>query len=146
MEKKSVLFYRIASATLILFACVHLIGHFSDPADTLDAEGLTLWRSMESYHIAILGVERSFIDFLTGYSWYLFVFTLFLGFQNLVIVNRNQTRPDFVRTMTILNLGMIGILAILTLKYFILPPFILFAVSWVFFLLSLVTNKSVEAG
>jgi len=146
MEKRSVLFYRIASAILIFFACAHLFGHFSDPAETLDAEGLALWHSMESYQLNLFGFERSFIDFLTGYSWYLIVFTLFLGFQNLVVVNRNQDRPDFVRSMTILNLGLLAILSILTLTYFILPPFVLFALSWLFFLLSLVTNKSVKAG
>lgn len=146
MNKKQALFFKIASYGCIAFALIHLIGHFEDPSALFpDEAGKALLDGMQNYELNLMGQKRTIEDFLTGHSWYLSVFMLASGIQNLLAMKYNADRPQFVRTQTILNLGMFAILFGLTYRYFIYAPLSLFGIIWLLYLISLVFGRTASA-
>ncbi len=143
MNKKQALFFKIASYGCIAFALIHLIGHFEDPSALFsDEAGKALLHGMQTYELNLMGQKRTIEDFLTGHSWYLSVFMLAIGIQNLLAIKHHADRPQFIRTVTILNLGMFAILLGLTYRYFIYPPLALFAIIWLLYCISLVIGRT----
>jgi hypothetical protein len=71
---KPVIFYRIASVLLLLFAALHTFGFRQvDPQWGVDS----LISSMRSIHFDIMGTSRTYWDFFVGFGLF---FTIFLVF------------------------------------------------------------------
>ena len=146
MNKKQLLLYKIASYGCIAFALIHLTGHFQDASALFpDEEGKVLFHAMQNYEINIMGLQRTVEDFLTGHSWSLTVFMLGIGIQNLLAVKHSADRPQFIRSLTVTNLGMFGILVGLTYRYFIYPPLVLFGMIWLLYFSSLLPGRTSSA-
>lgn len=144
MQNKSAFFYKLGSYVLILFALIHASSFFSDPVKLLtDEESKKVWQLIDMHTFNIEGWSFTVRHLLTGFSLYLEIFALGLGVLNLFIVKYQASHASSLRPLAVVNLGIIGVVLIITASYFHLPPLILFGLSWLFFLLSFILAKRV---
>lgn len=142
MRNKSTLFYKLGSYVLILFALIHTLSFFNDPAELLtDEESRKVLQLIDTHTFQIEGWSFTVRHLLTGFSLYLEVFALGFGLLNLFIVKYQGDNASSLRPFIVVNLGIIGIVVVITAVYFHLPPLILFGLAWLFFLLSLIVAK-----
>jgi hypothetical protein len=72
MRNKTTLFYKLGSYVLILFALVHTLSFFNDPAELLnDAESKKVWQLIDTHTFEIQGWSFTVRSILTGFSLYL---------------------------------------------------------------------------
>ena len=91
--KRSSLFFRTGGYLFILFFVAHSFAHFSDPATRLpDAESKRVWQLINNYEFDVGGLVINPGRFLTGYDWFLMIFTLFSGVQILLIAQTGDRR------------------------------------------------------
>ena len=131
--KKTTRFFRLGCWTLVATAALHMVGFFSPqppPADETDAK---LRELAETYHWSLMGMERSLMDFLHGFSLVFAVFAAFVGVLGLLTLRRGGGRPDLLRGHAVAYLVLAAALLALSLAYFIPPPIVSFAVATVFF-------------
>jgi hypothetical protein len=137
MRNKGVLFYKLGSYFLILFALVHTLSFFSDPAELLTNEEDKGVLHLIQTHVFNFGsFSTTTKALLTGFSLYLEIFALFAGVLNFLIVRQHGGNPSFLKIMAGVNLVMLGLILVVTFIFFHLPPQILFGLTWLFFLLS----------
>lgn len=142
MHNKSKWFYKLGSYALILFAAVHTIAFFTDPAKLLtDEESKRVWQLIDTHQFNLEGMSFTIRSMLLGFNWYLEIFTLGLGVMNLLIVKQLAGQVASLRLMAVANVVIVGSLVVVTAIYFHLPPLVLFGLAWVFFLASLLTAK-----
>ncbi len=142
MQNKRVLFYKLGSYVLILFAAVHTVAFFSDPAKMLtDEESKKVWQLIDTHLFNIEGMVFTIRSLMLGFNWYLEVFTLGLGVLNLLIARQLAEQIASLRLMAVANVVIVGLVVVVTAIYFHLPPLVLFGLSWLFFLASLLTAK-----
>lgn len=142
MRNKSKLFYNLGSYALILFAAVHTIAFFTDPAKLLtDEESKRVWQLIDTHQFNIEGMAFTIRSMLWGFNWYLEVFTLGLGVLNLLIARQFAEQVASLRLMAVANVVIVGLLVVVTAIYFHLPPLVMFGLSWIFFLVSLLTAR-----
>lgn len=138
------LFYKLGSYVLILFAVIHTSALFGDPAKLLtDEESKKIWQLIHSHQFHIEGMSFTVRSLLMGFSLYLEIFSLGLGVLNLVAAKYQADNKAFLKTMAIVNLLILGLLLVVTAIYFHLPPLILFGLAWLFFLISFIMVKKV---
>lgn len=142
MHNKSKWFYKLGSYALILFAAVHTIAFFTDPAKLLtDEESKRVWQLIDTHQFNLEGMSFTIRSMLLGFNWYLEIFTFGLGVMNLLIVKQLAGQVASLRLMAVANVVIVGLLVVVTAIYFHLPPLVLFGLAWVFFLASLLTAK-----
>lgn len=142
MRNKTTLFYKLGSYVLILFALVHTLSFFNDPAELLaDAESKRVWQLIDTHTFEVQGWAFTVRSILTGFSLYLEAFALGLGVLNLFIVKYHAGNPSSLRAMATVNLGIISVVLIITAIFFHLPPLVFFGLTWIFFLVSLVMAR-----
>jgi hypothetical protein len=142
MRNKSRLFYKLGSYALILFAAVHTVAFFTDPAKLLaDEESKKVWQLIDTHQFNIEGMVFTIRSLMLGFNWYLEVFTLGLGVLNLLIARQLAEQVSSLRLMAVANVVIVGLLVFVTAIYFHIPPLVLFGLSWLLFLASLFTAK-----
>jgi hypothetical protein len=142
MRNKGVLFYQLGSYSLILFALIHSLSFFSDPAKLLtNDEDKRVWQLIQTHVFNIGGMSTTTESLLTGFNLYLSSFTLFTGLLNLLLIKVSANNASSLKPAALLNLVMIGVLWTVTFIFFHLPPLILFGLTWVFFLLSFLSVR-----
>lgn len=142
MRNKSKLFYKLGSYVLILFGVVHTAAFFTDPAKLLtDEESQKVWQLINKHQFNLDGMSFTIRSLMLGFNWYLEIFTLGLGVLNLLIARQLAEQVSPLRLMTVANVVIVGSLVVVTAIYFYLPPLVLFGLSWLFFLVSLLTAK-----
>jgi len=142
MRNKSTLFYKLGSYVLILFALVHTLSFFNDPAELLtDEESKKVWQLIDTHTFEIQGWAFTVRGMLTGFSLYLEAFALGLGVLNLFIVKYHAGNASSLRAMAAVNLGIIGVVLIITAIFFHLPPLVFFGLAWIFFLTSFMMTR-----
>jgi len=142
MRNKSKLFYKLGSYVLILFAAVHTAAFFTDPAKLLtDEESKKVWQLIDKHQFNLEGVSFTIRSLMLGFNWYLEIFTLGLGVLNLLIARQLAEQVSPLRLMAVANVVIVGSLVVVTAIYFYLPPLVLFGLSWLFFLVSLLTAR-----
>ena len=77
LASKSV-FYKIGSYTLVVLAGIHLVGHFSATPPAANATEEKLRELLTGYHFDFLGLQRSTMDFLNGFSLFFNLSHIFL--------------------------------------------------------------------
>jgi hypothetical protein len=146
MRNKSTLFYKLGSYVLILFALVHTLSFFNDPAELLtDAESRKAWQLIEAHTFEIQGWSFTVRSILTGFSLYLEAFALGLGVLNLFIVKYHAGNTSSLRALAAVNFGIVSVVLIITGIYFHLPPLIFFGLAWIFFLASILMARKANA-
>jgi len=147
MRNKGVLFYKLGSYSLILFALIHSLSFFSDPAKLLtNEEDKRVWQFIQTHVFNIGGMSTTTESLLTGFNLYLSSFTLFTGLLNLLLIKAYANNFPSLKLATVLNLVMVGVLWTITFIFFHLPPLILFGLTWVFFLLSFISRNHFTNG
>lgn len=142
MRNKTLLFYKLGSYGLILFALLHSLSFFSDPAKLLtNDEDKRVWQLIQTHVFNLGGMSTTTESLLTGFNLYLTAFTLFTGLLNLLLIKVFINNAVFLKPAAVLNLVMLGALWVITFIFFHLPPLILFGLSWVFFLLAFVWHR-----
>jgi hypothetical protein len=142
MRNKSALFYKLGSYVLILFALVHTLSFFNDPAEFLTAaESKKVWQLIDAHKFEIQGWAFTVRGMLTGFSLYLETFALGLGVLNLFVVKYQTANASSLRVLAAVNLGILSVALIITAIFFHLPPLIFFGLAWIFFLTSLVMGR-----
>ena len=142
MRNQSTLFYKLGSYVLILFALVHTLSFFNDPAKLLtDAESQKVWQLIRTHNFDIQGWSFTVRSILTGFSLYLETFALGLGVLNLFIVKYHTGNASSLRALAAVNLGIMSVVLIITVIFFHLPPLIFFGLAWIFFLTSLIIER-----
>jgi hypothetical protein len=137
MRNKTTFFYKLGSYVLILFALVHTLSFFNDPAELLaDAESKKVWQLIDTHTFEIQGWAFTVRSILTGFSLYLEAFALGLGVLNLFIVKYQAGNAPSLRAMAAVNLGIVSVALVITAIFFHLPPLIFFGLAWIFFLIS----------
>jgi hypothetical protein len=142
MRNKSTLFYKLGSYVLILFALVHTLSFFNDPAELLaDAESKKVWQLIDTHTFEIQGWAFTVRSILTGFSLYLEAFALGLGVLNLFIAKYHAGDLSSLRALAAVNLGIIGVALVITAIFFHLPPLVFFGLAWIFFLTSILMAR-----
>jgi hypothetical protein len=142
MRNKSALFYKLGSYVLILFALIHTLSFFNDPAKLLtDAESKKVWQLIDTHTFEIQGWSFTVRNILTGFSLYLETFALGLGVLNLFVAKYQTGNASSLRALAAVNLGILSVALIITAIFFHLPPLIFFGLAWIFFLTSLVMGR-----
>ncbi len=142
MRNKSKLFYKLGSYVLIFFGVVHTAAFFTDPAKLLtDEESKKVWQLINTHQFNLEGMSFTIRSLMLGFNWYLEIFTLGLGVLNLLIARQLAEQVSSLRLMAVANIVIVGSLVVVTAIYFYLPPLVLFGLSWLFFLASLLTAK-----
>ncbi len=145
MRNKSALFYKLGSYVLILFALIHTLSFFNDPAKLLtDAESKKVWQLIDTHTFEIQGWSFTVRNILTGFSLYLETFALGLGVLNLFVAKYQTGNASSLRALAAVNLGILSVALIITAIFFHLPPLIFFGLAWIFFLTSLVMGRKVN--
>jgi len=140
MRNKSVLFYKLGSYGLILFALVHTLSFFTDPTELMtNEEDKRVWQLIQTHAFNIGGLSTTTKALFRGFNLYLEILTLFAGLLNVLTVRHYAGNPAFLKIMAGVNLVMVGLVLIVTAIFFHLPPLILFGLAWVFFLLSFIS-------
>lgn len=143
MHHRGVLFFKLGSYGLVLFALIHALSFFSDPAQLLtNDEDKRVWQLIQTHVFNIGGMSTTTKSLLTGFNLYLSIFTLNTGMLNILIVKYNAGNASFLKMMAATNLVMLGLLWIVTYLFFHLPPLILFGLTGIFFLTAFVLIKN----
>ncbi len=137
MASRPTVFFRIAGYLLLIFAAIHTIGHFSDPASRLqDDESKRVWHLVLTHDFNVDGSILNLGRIQSGFDWFLIILLVSSATQILLIARTRE--PQLIRTFAILYLIIIGALLVVTTYYIrILPPVILFALIWIMLLMSL---------
>jgi len=139
VRNKSVLFYKLGSYFLIIFALVHTLSFFTNPADLMtNEEDKRVWQLIQTHVFNIGGFSTTTKALFRGFNLYLEILTLFAGLLNVLTARHHAGNPAFLKIMAGVNLVMVGLVVIVTAIFFHLPPLILFGLSWVFFLLAFI--------
>jgi len=142
MRNKSILFYKLGSYFLILFALVHTLSFFTNPAELMTKEeDKRMWQLIQTHEFNIGGFSTTTKALFRGFNLYLEILTLFAGLPNVLTVRHHAGNPAFLKIMAGVNLAMVGLVLIVTAIFFHLPPLILFGLAWVFFLLSFISAR-----
>jgi hypothetical protein len=145
MRNKTTRFYKLGSYVLILFALVHTLSFFNDPAELLtDEESKKVWQLIDTHTFEIQGWSFTVRGILTGFSLYLETFALGLGVLNLFVAKYQAGNASSLRALAAVNLGIVSVALVITAIFFHLPPLIFFGLAWVFFLASLMMARKVS--
>lgn len=143
MRDKGVLFYKLGSYGLILFALVHTLSFFTDPAELMtNEEDKRVWQIIQTHVFSIGGFSTTTEALFRGFNLYLEILTLFAGLLNVLAARHHAGNPAFLKSMAGVNLVMVGLLVIVTAIFFHLPPLILFGLTAIFFLAAFVLIKN----
>jgi hypothetical protein len=108
---KPSLFLRLAAVISLLIAVGHTLGRPWTPR--LDAQGAAVVDAMQSYHMNVMGSERTYFDFYLGFGWivgvYLLAQTVLLWFlAGFGATEAARARP-FVAVFFVANLLITGL-------------------------------------
>ncbi len=135
MRNKGVLFYKLGSYAWILFALFHSLSFFSDPAQLLtNDEDKRVWQLLQTHVFHIEGMAINVSAFLRGFNFYLSLFTLGLGVQNVLLVKALASNQSTLKKMAAANFILGALLLTVTALFFHLPPLILFSLITLLFL------------
>lgn len=143
MRDKGVLFYKLGSYGLILFALVHTLSFFTDPAELMtNEEDKRVWQIIQTHVFSIGGFSTTTEALFRGFNLYLEILTLFAGLLNVLAAKHHAGNPAFLKSMASVNLIMGGLLVLVTAIFFHLAPLILFGLTAIFFLAAFVLIKN----
>lgn len=143
MRNKGVLFYKLGSYFLIIFALIHTLSFFTNPADLMtNDEDKRVWQLVQTHVFNVGDFSTTIKSLFMGFSLYLEILTLFAGLLNILLIRQHATNATSLRLWAGVNVIMVGLLLIITAIFFHLPPLILFGLSWLFFLLALILPKN----
>ncbi len=146
MRNKGVLFYKLGSYGLIFFAFVHTLSFFSNPAELLtNAEDKKVWQLIQMHVFNVGGSSTTTAALFRGFNLYLWIFALFTGVLNVLIVRHHAGHAPFLKIMAGVNLVMVGLVLIVSFIFFHLPPQVLFGLTWLFFLSSVISLRKSPA-
>jgi hypothetical protein len=139
--KKPNLFFRFGTYALLVAAGLHLVGHFSrrEPANEVER---TLLDLLTTYEMNVGGVFRTMEDVLSGFSLSFSVFLVYAAALNLAFMRIQSDDRRLLQAATVLNILFSGILLVISLSSFPLPPTVLFAVIFLLFLVSLALDRT----
>ena len=134
--KKAALFAKIGCWTLIVTAVLHTFGVLafllSPPSEPAEEE---LFRVMKAYAPPQPGPDRSVWEILGGLHLSLGIFTFVIGLACLLALRRFDTGPA-VRWITGFNALLWGLIALVSIFCFPLPPLVFYTFSFGCFLIS----------
>ena len=133
MNKKEMIFFKLANYTLLLTAIFHLLGHFIgfEPSNPTEIE---LKNLMVNYYFNLSPV-RTMMDLYLGFSLDISIFTFLIAFINLAFIFSDYTDTLF-KKISLINLVFFVIITINTIIYHILPPMICYSLATLFFAIS----------
>ncbi|MCB1042713.1 MAG: hypothetical protein KDC35_07230 [Acidobacteria bacterium] len=133
MTRWGLLLFKWGSALFVVTGLLHLVGHFQDARQAFaGAEGGIFWTLFNEF-IFDVGFERTMRDFLTGFSWCLFLLVVFLGVQNFFISLRCHAQAELMQTLAAFNALLSAALVAVSYKYLVLPPLIQFSLTTLLF-------------
>ncbi|MCB0280818.1 MAG: hypothetical protein KDD94_15035 [Calditrichaeota bacterium] len=133
--------FSIGSYILIFASLAHLSGHFAKKIPKNESEKQLLDLAV-SYRFQTYGsIERTFIDFLDGFSLSFSLSTFFVGLVNLVIVKLANDHQKLVSTITLINSVTCLLFFIITITYLVLPLIIFYGLASSFFLIAFIQQK-----
>ncbi|KAA0225797.1 hypothetical protein EDS67_21315 [candidate division KSB1 bacterium] len=145
MRKPGIRLYKLGSYVFILFALVHSLNYFSDPAKLLtNEEDRKIFHEIQTHVFNLGGFSTTTGDLLTGFNLYLSIFTLGLGMLNVFLIKHLRENVAVLKTAAAINVLITGALLAVTALFFHLPPLILFGLSCLFFLSSFVLLRKPE--
>jgi hypothetical protein len=116
---KPMLFYRIASVLLVLFAAGHQIG-FRQTKGMTGADAVV--EQMKSVHFTVQGFPRVYYDFFVGFGYFV---TVFLLFSAVLAWQLGGLQPDVLVRIPVVTWGLaacFAAVAILSWTYFFAAP------------------------
>ena len=128
MRTKRFLF-RLSSYILVVTSGLHLVGHFTERVTPKDEAGRTLLDLMQTYALDYFGLQRTMLDFMTGYSLTFANMAFFVGVLNLAIVRFHPRDRNFLQTVILLNVLFSGVQLCIAARYFVHPPIISFGLT-----------------
>lgn len=145
MRKPGIRLYKLGSYAFILFALVHSLNYFSDPAKLLtNEEDKKIFHEIQTHVFNLGGFSTTTGDLLTGFNLYLSIFTLGLGMLNVFLIKHLRENVAVLKTAAAINVLITGALLAVTALFFHLPPLVLFGLSCLFFLSSFVLLRKPE--
>jgi len=117
-----VLFYRIASVLLVLFAAGHQVG-FRQTKGMTGADAVV--EQMKSVHFTVQGFGRVYYDFFVGFGYFV---TAFLLFSALLAWQLGGLQPDVLVRIPVVTWGLAACFAAVTIlswAYFFAAPGVL---------------------
>lgn len=142
MRNQGPLFYKLGSYGFIAFALIHALSFFGDPAQAFtNEEDRRVWGLLVSHVFTVEGFSTTAFKLLAGYNFYLSIFTLGLGFLNVIALKALAHDAAALKKMAAINLITTLLLLLVTVIFFHLPPIVLFtlialAFAVAFFLLT----------
>jgi hypothetical protein len=140
MRNKGPLFYKLGSYGFILFALLHALSFFTDPAQAFtNEEDRRVWGLLVSHVFTVEGFSTTVFKLLAGYNFYLSIFTLGLGFLNVIALKALAHNGAALGRMAAINLLTTALLLLVTVIFFHLPPIIIFSAIFALFLAAFLT-------
>lgn len=111
MHKAGIRLYKLGGYVFILFALVHSLNYFSDPARLLTGEEDTrIFHEIQTHVFTLGGFSTTTEDLLTGFNLYLSVFTLGLGVLNVFLIKHLSENVSVLKTAAGINVLITGAL------------------------------------
>lgn len=140
MRNKGLLFYKLGGYGFILFALLHALSFFTDPAQVLTREeDRRVWQTLATHVFSVQGFSTTVLQLLVGYNLYLSIFTLGMGLLNIVSAKSLAGNAAALRLSAAFNLIIVAALLIVTVIFFHLPPIIIFSAIFALFLAAFLT-------
>jgi hypothetical protein len=121
---------RIASTLILLVGLAHLVGH-SMGMDTskLPAGEKSVTDAMQGFRFDAGGWTRTYWDFFVGFSLSYSVFAVAFGLLGWQAARLGATSPSSLRGSLVVVTAAALVLAILCVKYLVLPPAVMLGVA-----------------
>ena len=120
--KKPWIWLRVASVLLFLFVFLHSLGSFLGRGQYRDATEKAVITALQEYRFDALGVQRSHLDFYTGFSWFASAAVLVISVLAWQLAAMSKRDARGVRPMIVtLCAGAIAFTILCWLYFFILP-------------------------
>lgn len=121
---------RIASALIFLVGCGHLVGHVMGmDTSALPAPEKAVTDAMQGHRFDAGGWTRSYWDFFAGFSLSYSVFCFAFGLLGWQAARLGAANPASLRGSLAVMTAAAGVLAILCVKYLVLPPTVMLAAA-----------------
>jgi len=132
---------------LIVMSCVHLVGHYgmvSSPGDT-DAQRQMLSLMRGEREDMGLGMVRSMMDIVAGFSLAFSLLSAASGLFGLVILRHERRAPGLLRQSAIAYAGVFGILSAIGLRYWFPAPLAFILAAFVCFVAAVAAGGGTRA-
>lgn len=133
---RSIALFLTGNLFLVLITILHLIGYFLGSHDSTSESETQLLYLMQNLEVNMMGIMRTYMDLLNGYSLVFATSTLFFAIYNMAFVKYLRSHRILYRNILLINIFLWAIEFTIFVYYMVWPPIVLSGLGLIVFLMA----------